>query len=216
MTGVSRELLKEILEGISQAYPRGAVTVSEAVVDLYADALRGISADALREAVRAHLRHPHRGQYFPKPADLIAALGLEAPEPSEVVALAKLARCPFGVMARGHIGTWDLKYQNAHHLAQRAQEVIALWPEWIKRASRGLYTPHELERMRAHGVDPRAPFAPHCLPAQPAARARIEQTLAALPPPSAEDQPAPASPGKSLLEAVFGGESEPSHTEPAP
>lgn len=202
----TREQLKDILEGLAATYPRGSVTVTDAVVDLYADVLRGISTDALRAAVRAHLRNPQRGQYFPKPADLIAALGLDPPAPAEVVALAKLARCPFGVLARIHIGSWDLNNQRAQYLEQRAREVIALWPDWIRRASRGHYTAHELERMRAHGVDPLAAFAPQCLPALPQARNNIERLLALLPPADQPAEPLPASPGKSLIESVFGDE----------
>lgn len=215
MTTLTRDQLRAVLEGIAELYPRH--TVSDAVVDLYADALHGISAEALRAAVRAHLRDPHRGQYFPKPGDICKALGLDPPSPGDVIALAKLATTPFGVLARIHIGSWDLTNADAFYLDQRAREVIALWPAWIRRAWQGHYTRHELSRMQAHGVDACAPFAPHCLPAQPSARAHIQRVAAELPPAAANDVARPASPGRSLIEAVFGEpDIEATPQEPAP
>lgn len=132
--------------------------LNEMSLKIYFRAMRDYELDQVSEAASKHLADPKAGQYFPKASDLIRHLEGGEITPDQVVAAAKLANCPMGVMARIHIGTWDLNNMDGYYLRQRAQEVIQILPEWKKRASAGDYTDHEVSIMLKHGIDPCEPF----------------------------------------------------------
>lgn len=88
---------------------------------LYADVLKGYEIGRLRSAIRAHIQHPSRGRFFPKPADLIAALPDLTPSerlPSKAPALERKPR-PSEQTIRARIAYFDRRAGDedlsAHH-----------------------------------------------------------------------------------------------------
>ena len=63
---VARELL-----ACGSVYNRAA---TKELVEIYAECLAGYSPEQVSQAFRRHISDPERGQFFPKPADLIAKL----------------------------------------------------------------------------------------------------------------------------------------------
>jgi hypothetical protein len=63
---VARELL-----ACGSIYNRAA---TKELVEIYADCLAAYSPEQVTKAFRSHIADPDRGQFFPKPADLIAQL----------------------------------------------------------------------------------------------------------------------------------------------
>jgi hypothetical protein len=63
---VARELL-----ACGSIYNRAA---TKELVEIYADCLAAYSPEQITTAFRSHIADPDRGQFFPKPADLIAQL----------------------------------------------------------------------------------------------------------------------------------------------
>lgn len=111
------------------------------------------------EVSGAASEHVAKSKFFPRPADLVEILDGKKIKAEHVLASARLANTPLGILARIHIGTHDLNTQNSFYLADRAEECLQLMPEWQSRASRGDYSDHEISIMLKHGVNPTAPFA---------------------------------------------------------
>lgn len=96
--------------------------VSEAVIALYADVLGAYSLEDCLQAMRHHLRDPERGQFFPKPADLVRVIEGEA----ETRALR--------AWTRAELAVWDVgQYQSVDFADPVLHRVIADmggWPEF--------------------------------------------------------------------------------------
>lgn len=66
-----KERFAQIMAGLCEYYDR---KLSQAIADLYWNALRGYSADELQAAAAAHIQDPDRGRFMPKIADFVAAI----------------------------------------------------------------------------------------------------------------------------------------------
>lgn len=119
-------------------------------------ALERFSIEQVKTAINKHIA---RGKFYPKPADLIEILEGTDITVDQIVASAKLANTPMGILARIHIGTHDLNNQDSFYLRQRAEECMQMIPEWKARAEQGQYSNHEISIMLKHDVSPVAPFA---------------------------------------------------------
>jgi hypothetical protein len=147
----------KILDSLSEYYQRDPL--SPMAVKIYFSALERFPIESIGDSVNAHIQDPAAGKFYPKAADLILHLEGGTITADQIVAAAKLAETPLGIMARIHIGTWDLANMNGFDLKQRAEEVLQLLPKWKATSAAGEYTDHQLTIMMKHGVDPvRSPF----------------------------------------------------------
>jgi hypothetical protein len=121
-------------------------------------ALEEYSIDQLSQAATAHIKDPENGRFMPIVAHLTKHLEGGKITADQVVAAAKLAQTPFGIMARIQIKTGNLNDMNSFDLKQLAEQVIQLLPKWKAQAAAGDYTDHQITIMIKHGVDPRQPF----------------------------------------------------------
>lgn len=158
--------------GLADYY--GKPALSSTVIQIYYDSLAAYSMEQVSFALSRHVAsRDESGKYMPKVADILQHINGKKPSTSEVVAQARLASTPFGVLARLRIGTHDLNNMDAFYLADRANEVLQLFDEWQARADRGQYTNHEITIMLKHNVNPTDAFLPGLAPPANAALARI-------------------------------------------
>jgi hypothetical protein len=146
----------KVLDSLSEYYQRDPL--SPMAVKIYFSALERFPIESIGDAVNAHIQHPTGGKFYPKAADLILHLEGGEIKVDQIVAAAKLAETPLGIMAKIHIGSWDLNRLNSFDLKQRAEEVLQLLPAWKVAAAAGEYTDHQITIMIKHGVDPCQPF----------------------------------------------------------
>ena len=118
---------------------------------------------------KALSEHGNNCKFAPTPADVVKILqnhsiygdsaNVECPSVDEILALARLADTPLGVLAMVQIGSYDLNNQDLFYLKQRAQEVILKFDDYVARCRAGDYTRHEIETMKKYGVNFMAPMA---------------------------------------------------------
>lgn len=60
--------LMSALKTVFSVFDKG---LSESVVEIWAAVLEGYTIEAIKQALNAHLRDPQKGQFCPKPADVI-------------------------------------------------------------------------------------------------------------------------------------------------
>ena len=132
--------------------------LSDMAVKIYFRSLKQYEFEQIGAAIDAHLLDEDRGRFFPKVADLVHKLEGGKITNAQIIAAAKNPTTPLGVLARITIGSYDLNTQSEFYLNQRAEDVQALLPGWKHRASRGEYTPHELETLTKYKIDPLAPI----------------------------------------------------------
>jgi len=152
--------LEEQLVALCDYYGRTRGDITRPFVLLYFNALKAFTFDQVSTAISHHMQDPESGQFFPKIADILKYIKGRAPRPSEVIAMARNPVTPFGVLARIHIGSWDLGMQDHNYLIDRANEVLHHWDEWRDRAICGEYSDHELSMMYKLEVNPGREFAP--------------------------------------------------------
>lgn len=145
-----------ILDSLSEYYQRDPL--SPMAVKIYFSALKKYTIESIGDAVSAHLQTPGSGSFYPKAADLALHLEGGPITTGQIVAAAQLAETPLGILARIHIGTWDLSNLDSFDLRQRAEEVLQLLPMWKERAGAGDYTNHQISIMIKYDVDPLGPF----------------------------------------------------------
>ena len=126
------------------------------LISMMFNALAGYS---LEQVTLAANKHVAKSKFFPRPADLVEILDGTDLTPDQVIAAARLAKTPMGILCRIQIGTYDLENADAFKLKQRAEECLQILPEWTARAARGHYSDHEIAIMLKHRVDPAGPFA---------------------------------------------------------
>jgi hypothetical protein len=176
MVNTDKAKFKELFDALAEMYGKDKPSVLQ--LQMMFAALEPYDFDQISIAASKHIA---KSKFFPRPADLIEILEGVDVTVEEIIAAAKLAKTPMGVMARIHIGTWDLDRQDAFYLKLRAEEVLQLMPEWKRRAQDGRYTDHEISMMIKHGVEPSAPFAfglakPKCADAIESRAKLISQT----------------------------------------
>lgn len=126
---------------------------------IYWGVLEEYPMEAVQHAFRKHLKDSERGQFFPKPADLIRFIEGSDISTDQIISAARLAKTPLGILCRIHIGHFDLEHNSdMFYLRQRAEECLQLLPEWKERARTGNYSDHEISIMLKRGVNPTAPM----------------------------------------------------------
>lgn len=158
MDSTDKKQFKELFDGLSEYY-QSKEKLSKMALQIYFNALERFEFSQVTRAVTAHVGNAKGGEFFPKAGDIIRHLEGGEITADILLAAAKLARSPLGILARIHIGTWDLNSADSFYLKQRAQECLLLLPEWKDRANHGEYSDHEISIMIKHNVDPREPFA---------------------------------------------------------
>lgn len=144
------------MEELSDYYQKPKL--SNNILLVYFESLENYSIEQVSQAISKHLQDPDKYNTFPKIADFKRILEGGEVTPDMIIAAAKLKKSPLGIMARIHIGTWDLNNLGSFDLRQRATECQELMGEWQERVSNGEYSDHEISIMIKHDVDPAAPF----------------------------------------------------------
>lgn len=144
----------------------GGKVPSNKIINIIFESLIEFDITLIKKALSEHCK---KCKYSPTLSDVMEILHkhsiyfdaslVECPSPDEIIALAKMADTPLGVLARIKIGSYDLDNQNSFYLKQRAQEFILKFDDYVNRCSMGDYTDHELSIMKKYGVDCRAPLA---------------------------------------------------------
>lgn len=155
MTESDKKNFKALFDELAQVYNRSAL--SNGAMKIYFNALAEYSFEQIRAGCNKHLTTAGE-RFFPLPADVIRHMDGGKPTADEVIAAAKLADTPLGILCRIQIGTWDLNHQQDGYLRQRAHECLFQLDEWASRAQRAQYSDHEISIMLKHGVDPTARF----------------------------------------------------------
>lgn len=133
--------------------------LSNDVLLMYFDSLSSFSLCEVEAAANRHVSSPDHGAFMPKVGCLIRQLDGATISPDMIIAAAKLKKSPLGILARIHIGTWDLDNLGSFDLRQRAIECQDLLGDWKQRAANGEYSDHELSIMVKHGVNPLSPLS---------------------------------------------------------
>lgn len=149
----------QMFDGLSEYYQKDKL--SKMALRLYWEPLKRYEFSQITAAITAHTLNPDGGQYYPKVSDLIGYIEGVRPSASEVIAMARLKNCPFGIIARIIIGTHDLKAGDHFYLVDRANEVLAQYDEIKARSFRGEYSDHEISIMLKHNINPASPFMPN-------------------------------------------------------
>ena len=145
-----------LLDSISEYYDKKPVSIP--VCKLYFASLIDFDLGQISAAITRHIESPDKYNAFPKIADFKRHLEGGEVTPDMIISAAKLKRSPLGILARIHIGTWDLNNLGSFELKQRAIECQELLPAWKERAANGEYSDHEISIMIKHDVSPAAPF----------------------------------------------------------
>jgi len=157
MNHSDKSAFKELLDGVSDYYQKPKL--SKMALQIYFGALDRFTIEDVTRATSAHVQDTASGSFYPKAADLIEYLEGGEIKADDIVAAARLADSPLGILSRIHIGSHDLSNLNAFDLRQRAAECLQLLPGWKARAQDGEYTNHEISIMVKHGVNPAQPFS---------------------------------------------------------
>ena len=157
MDNTDKNQFKALFDGLSEYY-RAKEPISKIALGIYFGALQKYTFDQVSNAVSAHVIDPTSGKFFPKAGDLIKHLEGGEITADMILASAKVANTPLGILARIHIGTWDLNSGDSFYLNSRAKECLLLMPEWQERARQGEYSGHEISIMIKHDVNPIQPF----------------------------------------------------------
>jgi hypothetical protein len=169
----TRHAFRDIFNGVSEYHQKPKMTT--VALSIYWESLKQYSLEQVRMAITRHLRDPEQGSYYPKVSDIVGHIEGAKPEPSEVVAMARAAKCPFGIFARIKIGTHDLNRGDHFYLIDRANEVLVDFENFKARATSGEYTDHEISIMLKHSVNPCDSFLPGISPPPSNVRALISK-----------------------------------------
>lgn len=156
MNDSDKRNFQELFNMLSDYYQREPLNAN--ALRVYFMGLQKYTYEQVQFAASKHLENVNSGQFFPKIADFIKHLDNKGLTSDEIIAEARLAQTPFGVMARIHIGHHSLDTGDPFYLKERAAEIKLKLPEWQSRAAAGDYTDHEISRMLRHGVSPQKPF----------------------------------------------------------
>ena len=157
MDSSDKNQFKALFDGLGEYY-RAKEPLSKIALGIYFGALQKYTFDQVSNAVSAHVIDQTSGKFYPKAGDLIKHLEGGEITADIILASAKLAKTPLGILARIHIGTWDLNSGDSFYLNSRAKECLLLMPEWQERARQGEYSGHEISIMIKHNVNPIQPF----------------------------------------------------------
>lgn len=157
MDNSNKSEFKATLDGLSEYYQKPVLSV--VAMQLYFASLEEYDISQIHSAIGKHLKNPKNGQFYPKAADLAGHIEGGVVTADMVLAAARLKRCPMGVLAAMHIGSYDLEHNNdPFYLKQRAEECIQLIPEWKHKMDSGDITDHTVDTLLKYGVSPTQPF----------------------------------------------------------
>jgi hypothetical protein len=74
-----KKLFAELMAGAGEVYDK-AITTS--LLKIYFDMLDGYEIGQVQQAIKDHMRDSNAGRFFPKPADIVAAIEARDPQPS--------------------------------------------------------------------------------------------------------------------------------------
>lgn len=154
MDNTDKKQFAELICGLHEYYGKDKPSKMQLLINF--NALSRFSFEDLSNAAGQIVQ---KSKFLPRAADFIEILEGGEITADEIIGMAKLANTPLGIMARIHIGTWDLERGDFFYLKSRANEVLLLLPEWRERAISGGYTDHEISIMLKHSVNPASPFA---------------------------------------------------------
>lgn len=117
--------------------------ISEAGWSIWWAALECYSLTKVQQALSAHVRDPDRGQFMPKPADVVRQIDGSKPTADQIIAMALNPTTPLGVLCRMEIGSWNLQNWTADKLRPLAQSCIAKLPEWQAKINEDRLVEHE-------------------------------------------------------------------------
>lgn len=149
----------QMFDGLSEYYQKDKL--SKMALRLYWEPLKRFEFSQITAAITAHTQNPDGGQFYPKVSDIIGYIDGCKPTASEVIAMARLKNCPFGIIARIIIGTRDLNDGDHFYLVDRANEILSQYDQIKARCAIGEYSDHEISIMLKHDIHPTAPFLPN-------------------------------------------------------
>ena len=117
--------------------------ISEAGWSIWWAALEGYSLSQVQQALSAHVRDPDRGQFMPKPADVVRQIDGPKPTADQIIAMALNPTTALGVLCRMEIGSWNLQNWTADKLRPLAQACISKLPEWQAKINENRLLDHE-------------------------------------------------------------------------
>jgi hypothetical protein len=122
------------------------------------EVLKPFSMKQIEQAIYTYMQQHKNAEFIPKPGDVIKVLTGHDISPDEIIASAKIAKTPLGILSRILIGTHDLNYGSLNLLRKRADECIQNLADWKQRSYSGTYSDHEISIMLKYRVDPTKPF----------------------------------------------------------
>jgi len=152
MNNSDKMTFKKIMDSSCDYYSREKITVD--VIKIYFSALSEYSINEVSQAISEHMRDVKNGSFFPKISDICRHIDGPILSTDDIIAAARNANTPLGIVARIHIGSHDLKTRDAYYLKQRATEVIQNMSSIKSRSMNGNYTQHELRLMIENNIDP--------------------------------------------------------------
>lgn len=117
--------------------------LSDAGLQIWWSALEGYSLAKVQQALSAHVKDPDRGQFMPKPADVVRKIDGPKPTADQIIAMALNPTTPLGVLCRIHIGSWNLQNWTAEKLRPLAESCITKLPEWQAKINEDRLLGHE-------------------------------------------------------------------------
>jgi len=147
---------KTLMDGLYKYY--GKPKLNAVALKIFFASLAQYSYEQVEKAAELHLQDGDQGRFAPLASHFIKIISGSAPTASQVVAEARGASTPFGIIARIAIGTWDINHSDDFYLKARAEEVLVNFDEIQSRSARGDYSDHELSVMAKYNVDPSSPF----------------------------------------------------------
>lgn len=137
-----KQVFMQTLTAVADLY---AKPISDAGWQIWWGALKHYPLSCVQQALSAHVKDPDRGQWMPKPADVVRQIDGGRPSPDEIIALALNPTTPLGVLCRLEIGSWNLQNWTAEKLRPLATVCINKLPEWNERINSGKLLAHEAQ-----------------------------------------------------------------------
>ena len=135
-----KQAFAQMLTAMSELYGKEA---SSAYMRLWWNALQHFPLAKVQQAFSDHVKDPDRGQWMPKPADIIRQIDGGRPTVDQIIGMALRPTTPLGVMCRIEIGSWNLENWTADKLRPLAEVCLQKLPEWQKRLDSGQVSEHE-------------------------------------------------------------------------
>lgn len=137
------------LRAVYELYGR---TLSDAALAIFFRELEKYHVELVLKAISMHLRDKERGQYQPKPADIIYQIEGPEPTPMQIALEAQNPTTPLGVVAHHVIGSFDVKNSSSDKLERLAKAAVPKIKEAKASYIAGKASESLLEAFKRHGV----------------------------------------------------------------